>query len=220
MDEAASIQVAAPLAPALTAAPAAPTTGISLMAARSAAPGATLTVEGVVTVPPGLVNGSFYLADAQGEGLRVYLPLEEFPPLALGDQVRVTGRRATFRGEAELQPLAATSVERLAAGAAPQPAAVSPAAVGEALEGRLVTLTGAVVRVDDDSLYLADLHAPTASPLRVTVLRSLGWPLPAAAPGQVWQVTGVVAQLEGRTPGGGHRLLVRFPSDLTRILVE
>ncbi|MGL4650595.1 MAG: hypothetical protein ACRC1H_14400, partial [Caldilineaceae bacterium] len=191
----------------------------TLALVRSLAVGEQVTLTGRVTAPPGLINGTIYLADEQGNGVRIYLPLEDFPPLALGDLVRVSGRTAIFRGEVEVQPNSAAAVVRVAGGAVPVAVAAAPAQVGEGLEGRLVTVTGAVARRDDDSLYLADLHAPTAPPLRVVVLRSLGWALPAAASGEVWQATGIVGQLEGRTPGGGYRLVVRFAGDLVRVPV-
>jgi hypothetical protein len=211
--ESGALPSSAPQAPAAAA-------GGALAGLRTVAPGATVTIEGRVALPPGLMHGAFYLVDAAGNGVRVYLPLQEFAALAPGDRVRVHGTLANYRGEREVVVAAPAAVEWLGASPPPQPEPTTPSAIGEPMEGRLVTLHGAVVRVDGDSLYLADLRAPAAAPLRVVVLRSLGWPCPAAQPGELWRATGVVSQLEGRTPGGGYRLLVRFPSDLERILVE
>jgi len=189
-------------------------------AVRGMPPGSTVHLEGVVIVPPGLINGAIYVADSSGAGVRVYLPNGDFPALALGDQVQVMGQVSTFRGEVEVVPPSAGSIERTSGGMAPEAMNISPSAVGEGLEGQLVATIGVVAWVDDDSLYLADLHEPASPPLRVVVQRSLGWARPQAAPGEVWRATGVIGQMEGRVPGEGYRLLIRFPGDLERVPIR
>jgi hypothetical protein len=188
--------------------------------ARARGIGVGATVRGVVILPPDLLHSTLYIAQVNegggcGPGLRLFLPTGNFPPLAPGDEVTARGTLTTFRGERELLLVLSGDVSRIAAGALPQPIATGPAAIGEALEGRLVTFSGRIAWADGDSLYLADPDQPEAPPVRVLVARSLGWPRPAALPGQQWRVTGVVSQMARAAPwNGGYRVLVRWPADL------
>lgn len=181
-------------------------------------------LEGIVTAPPGLFPGSLYLADrvpgdaVAGPGLRVYLPYVDFSPIAEGSVVRVTGTTASFRGEKELQLAHASDLVVLATGEPLLPLAVEVADLGEAHEGRLVTFEADILLVDGDSLYVTDAALPGSQIVRVAVLRSLGWPRPAAQASEHWRVTGIVGQMARASPwNGGYRVLVRYPSDLARL---
>ena len=203
------------------AAPSARAGVVDVEAARARGIFVDATVRGVVILPPGLLHSTLYIAqeggpDATcGTGLRVFLPTGDFPPIAPGDLVTAHGRLTTFRGERELLLDAPTAIALVGAGVLPQPIVTQPAAIGEALEGRLVTFSGRVAGVDGDSLYLDDPAHPDAPIVRVMVARSLGWPRPAALPGQYWRVTGVVSQMARAAPwNGGYRVLVRWPADL------
>jgi hypothetical protein len=119
--------------------------------ARRSAPGATVTVVGFVTIPPGLFasftsDQGFAAEDATG-GIHVALP-GAFTA-ALGQGVRVTGRRAdiarlvTFASSAEL--IGPTSRQRIV-----PPMRVRTGAVGPATEGRLVEIRGTITRPPAD----------------------------------------------------------------------
>jgi hypothetical protein len=58
-------------------------------------------VTGAVTLPPGLYGRNVFIQDATG-GILVYLRSGDYPALAAGDQVRVTGWTRQFHGEVEL----------------------------------------------------------------------------------------------------------------------
>ena len=184
-------------------------------------------MRGVVILPPGLLHSTLYIAETSGApedagdcgaGLRVFLPIGDFPALAPGDVVVAHGELTTFRGERELRIDTPAAIAATGAGALPQPLATHVTAIGEAFEGRLVRFTGVVAWADGDSLYLHDPAQPQAPAVRVMVARSLGWPRPAALPGQRWRVTGVVSQMARAAPwNGGYRVLVRWPSDLELI---
>jgi hypothetical protein len=178
-----------------------------------------------VTVPPGLLADTIYVADVTGDGvtagigLHVYLRRGEFPLLAEGDLVWVRGILATHRGETELQVARPEDIWPVAAGLLPlAPLPVTPAQVTESLEGRLVRFTGIVTGYQGDSIFLADPLSPETAAVRVTVRSSLGWKRPYVLPGQRWQVTGIVSQFAQTAPwNGGYRVLVRYPEDLLRL---
>jgi hypothetical protein len=138
----------------------------SIAQSKLAGLGAWVEFRAVVVAPPGLFNNSIYVADVTGGGVtagigvNVYLRRGDYPPLAAGDLVLVRGRLDSFRGETELILDTPDQIWRIAGGATPQPLAVTPVAVGEALEGRLVTLKGVVTSWQGDSIFLGDPDDP------------------------------------------------------------
>ena len=98
-----------------------------------------------------------------------------------------------------------------------QPLPVTVAGIGEALEGRLVTFSGAVSGWQGDSILLVDPAQPDIPAVRVTVRSSLPWKRPYVQKGKWWQVTGIVSQFALEHPwNGGYRVLVRYKSDLMK----
>ncbi len=185
---------------------------------------AEVELRAVVTVPPNLFNGSIYVADVAedgataGIGVMVYLHSGDFPPLVEGDRVWLHGRWDSYRGEMELVLAGPQDIWKLDSAAPAKPLPVQAHTVCEAVEGRLVTLHGAVAGWQGDSLLLVDEEHPASAPLRVTVRSSLAWKRPFVHKGEVWQVTGVVSQFARKAPwNDGYRVLVRYPSDLVRI---
>jgi len=177
----------------------------------------------VVTVPPGLFNGTIYVADTAldgataGIGVNVYLRRGEFPPLAEGDRVRVSGRFDSFRGEMELVLDNANQIWPMGTNAPLRPLPVTVADIGESLEGRLVTFRGAVAGWQGESILLVDPARPEIPAVRVTVRSSLPWKRPYVQKGEWWRVTGVVSQFALAHPwNGGYRVLARYKSDLVR----
>lgn len=179
----------------------------------------------IVIAPPGLYNGSIYVADPApnpneiyaGIGINVFLRKGQFPPLQEGDQVLVRGVLKSFRGEMEVQIDSAEQIWRISAATPLQPLPVTVADIGEALEGRLVSFTGAVSSWQGDSLFLIDPTHSEVAPVRVTVRSSLGWKRPYVKKGQIFHVIGIVSQFAENAPwNGGYRVLVRFKEDLRK----
>ncbi len=129
--------------------------------ARLLAPGADVTVRGIVTVPTGAlsVDRSFALQDATG-GLYVYRQAGVGQRLAIGDEVCVTGQLTIYHGLLELMPRTAGQIVRLSQGASPAAHSVQPGDVGKTNEGRLISVAGTIsdlaerrFRVDGASVY-------------------------------------------------------------------
>ena len=196
----------------------------SVAQAKLAGLEADVEFQAVVTVPPGLFNGSIYVADAApdgvtaGIGANVYLRRGEFPPLVEGDRVRLRGQWSSYRGEMELVLAGPEGVWKLSSGPPLQPLSLWAHTVCEAVEGRLVSFSGQIVGWQGDSLLMVDPAHPAAAPIRVTVRSSLPWKRPFVFKGEVWRVTGVVSQFAQRSPwNGGYRVLPRYVEDLIRI---
>jgi len=118
--------------------------------------GATVTIQGTVTVFPGIYNtGTFYFEDATG-GITVYDTACPFT-FTYGDVVQVTGTVAAHSGEIQIVP---TGYVPMGAGAEIVPAELTIAQVLADYEtvGSLVALTG---YIDDSASNPFNLYSGT-----------------------------------------------------------
>ncbi len=185
---------------------------VSITTARGLPDGARAELEGQVTALPNVFDDKqIYIQDATG-GLLVYLRSGEWPPLSEGQWVRVRGRMGTLAGEREIKLTRIDDISTLAPAEPLRPAPITPGQVGEAYEGRLVTVTAPVVRYwGDTTLYLED----GSGQAKVTVKQATGMRRPYVQIGALWAVTGIVSQSDDSAPyDGGYRLLPRRPADL------
>ncbi len=127
--------------------PRAPQLAYTIARARTLAVGRTVTVEGIVTVPSGVIDAGFAMQDASG-GIYV---ADSSGHWRTGTRMRVTGRLASSHG---LLTVAPAAVRRIGRGRVPRPRRLRTSAVGERTEGRLVTVRGtAVDSVQNDLPY-------------------------------------------------------------------
>lgn len=182
--------------------------------------------DAIVTVPPGLFGRTIYVADPAeppyeqfaGSGIHLYLAQGEYPPLQEGDRIRVGGVLSSYRGELELYVREPSQILYLGGGAPLRPITTTVSAIGEPLEGRLVTFQGIVTGWQEDSIYLADPARPNLPAVRVAIRDTVGWQRPYVNKGDLWSVTGVVSQLAWEAPwNGSYRVNPRYEDDLVRI---
>jgi DNA/RNA endonuclease YhcR with UshA esterase domain len=166
-----------------------------------------VTIEGNVTVPPGVISSSdLWLQDATG-GIKVYLSsrVGKFPPIKLGDRVNVRGRVISSFGEREVSIESLENLRVLGPGSAPAATVLKTGDVTTAYEGLLVQLTGFVTSVKGRDIYLDDasgeIHIYVDSTTRIKI--------PHLARGDVLRVIGVVSRFSG-VP----EILPRFQDDL------
>lgn len=177
---------------------------VSLAEVRSLARGARVQISGTVTAPPGLLGrGVFYLAEL-GSGLQVFVSKGEPPSLALGDRVTVDGVTSSISNEARVRA-DAVGVRKTGPGNLPAPVETTTGAVGEALEGVLVSVRGAVTKLSGNSFTLDD----GSGPLRGLVKETTGWKRPQLSKGQELAVVGIASQ-----SGATYRVLPRFENDV------
>jgi len=187
-----------------------PLTG-AIAAARAAPDDTRVTVTGAVTLPPGLYGRNIYLQDTTG-GIMVYLRSGDYPALATGDQVRVTGWTRQYHGEVELSVPGPSYLTRIGPGKPPDPVYVSTGQVGETHEGKLILIAGRVVKFEPQGLTLND----GTGPARVFFPAELPWRRPYVQIGEFWSAQGVVGQYAFVAPWeGGYRVIPRFKSDVS-----
>jgi hypothetical protein len=187
-----------------------PRTG-TIADARAAPDDTRVTVTGAVTLPPGLYGRDIYLQDATG-GIKVYLRSGDYPALAAGDQVRVTGWTRQYHGEVELSVPGPSYLTRLGPGEPPHPVYVRTGQVGEAREGELILIAGRVVKFEPQALTLDD----GSGPARIFFPAELPWRRPYVNVGEFWAAQGVVGQYAFEAPWeGGYRVIPRFKTDMS-----
>jgi predicted extracellular nuclease len=121
----------------------------SIAGARNLPPGAEVAVQGTVSVPTGVFtpDRSFAMQDGTG-GIYVYGNGVAGQTLDPGDRLCVTGVLVSYHGLLEISPAATGGVIRLGRGDPPAPETLDPVQVGEATEGRLISITGPASEVD------------------------------------------------------------------------
>jgi hypothetical protein len=104
------------------------------------------------------------------------------------------------------------TLTRLGLGELPDPVYVPTGQVGEAHEGRLIWIAGAVVKFEPSALTPDD----GTGPARVFFPAELPWCRPYVEIGEFWAAQGVVGQYAFEAPWeGGYRVIPRFKTDVS-----
>lgn len=183
---------------------------MSIAQARTTDLGTSVRVEGVVTALPGIfASQSFYMENGEDmqsrAGVQVYLHSADFPPLALGDRIRVSGVTSQNRGEARIKLSGREAIEVLGSGLA-DAQDIQLDTVGEVTEARLVTVEALVESARSDEMTLVEGEAT----LRVASRERTSVSFAAIPSGSRVRVTGIVSELNGT-----YTLLPRSQSDIS-----
>lgn len=176
---------------------------IALSDLRSHGIGTKVTTEGVVSVPPGVLDPYlFYLA---GSGIGVVLADGQFPELTIGDVVAVTGTLAEPRKERLLAVASQEGIVKKESGAPPGPHEVKTGDIGESWEGSLVRVEGTVADTSDRQFTLNN----GSGSVRVRRVGKVEWNIADVRKNTSVRVVGIVSESEG-----GFRVLPRSPDDI------
>lgn len=129
---------------------------LTLALARTLNKGSTITIQGVVTVPPGTFSEHyFYVTDDSG-GMQIYSSKKDLPPLALGDKISVVGRLSQANGLPRVNIASARAIDILATKQILEQENMALGDIDESTAGKLVTVTGEITDVKGNQLYLDD----------------------------------------------------------------
>lgn len=179
--------------------------------------GTVVTVSGVVTAEGGRLGLPPLIAIADGTGgIAVRVPDGVTPP-SRGATVVVRGPLADPYGQLELRP-ARSGFTITGGGSLPAPMTVNAADLGEATEGRLVTITGSVTAnpskstSGDISVELAD---GSGTAFRLVADSSSQVAPTAFEKGRAYSITGIAGQRASRKGAlDGYRIYVRDRADV------
>ena len=188
-----------------------------IAAARGAAIGARVVVQGVVTAEAGRIGLPPLLAIQDETGAIVVRLPDGVAAPARGTLLRVAGKLADPYGQLELRP-AASDITSPGSATVPAPDAVAAAALGEAIEARLVMLEGtldASISREPGGDIVLNLVDHAGAPFRARATRLAGIVPDVARTGARLRLTGIVGQRASRKGAlDGYRVWLRAPSDL------
>ncbi|MBI5621648.1 lamin tail domain-containing protein [Candidatus Falkowbacteria bacterium] len=148
--------------------------------------GESVRVRGTVAVEPGVLGTQImYL---QNPNIQIYFYKKDWPALALGDFVQVTGEMSESKGEPRIKISATEDIVVLSHGQSLSAQTVEE--LGEGLEGSLVTVSGQFTERKSNTLWLDTGQAEVVVYLKT----STGIKAPGFLPGTRIQVTGIVSQ--------------------------
>lgn len=176
---------------------------VELKDIRKEEEGTIITTKGVVSSRPGaLGKGILYLA---GSGIQVYFSADEYPELAIGDTVSVTGELTSYLGESRLKLAAAGDITKASGGEAPAPHRAETGRVGEDVEGTLVVIVGRISQTSGDTFYVDD----GSGEVKVFIKETTGIEKPKMKKGDLFTIIGIVSQTQS-----GYRILPRSQDDI------
>ena len=171
---------------------------ITIAEARSLPLGTIVTVDGVVTVQSSKFSSStfdegFAIQDRTGG---IYVSVPDNLGFQLRQQVRVTGRLSDGILPGLLVLVDVTDIKPHGTGPKVQPIPVATGAVGEATEGRLVTITGTITQpiVNDLPFGFIIFINDGSGEVHSFVCASTGINVSGLSPGQTVEITGFSGQ--------------------------
>ena len=171
---------------------------ITIAEARSLPLGTVVTIDGVVTVPSGAFSSStfdqgFAIQDRTGG---IYVSVPDNLGFTLRQQVRVTGKLADTVLPGLLVLVDVTDVKAHGSGPKVPPLPVATGAVGEATEGKLVTITGTITQpiVNDLPFGFIVFVNDGSGEVHSFVCASTGIDVSGLSPGQTVEITGFSGQ--------------------------
>ena len=172
----------------------------------SQAVGSFVRISGRVTAEPGLLGKTiFYLQEDSGRGAQIYSYYKDFPNLAIGDLVEVSGTISDYQGERRIKIKTRNDIKVIANGEATLPVALQIEDAGEDNEGALIKITGQLTDIKGSYLWLDD----GTEEIKVYIKQNTNINKDGLVIGDNLEVTGIVSQY-----GEEYRILPRYPEDL------
>ncbi|HLD20331.1 MAG TPA: lamin tail domain-containing protein [Patescibacteria group bacterium] len=171
--------------------------------------GAWVITEGIVTVqPPAFGPTQFYIMN--GSGIQIYSAKKDFPTLALGDKIRVTGTLSESQGEKRIKISAQKDITVLAQGTPAAPQEIAIADISQNEEGMLITFSGTVLETSGRTIFVRD-----DSDAEIKVYYKENIEKPKISENMDITITGIVSETSS-----GLRVLPRFGEDTILTSVE
>ena len=128
----------------------------SIEAAREAAKGAWAKVRGVVSALPGIFGSQFFYAQDDLAGIQIFQSKKDFPELAVGDLVEISGKVSLANGIKRINIANADAVDILATSQFVTSAELNLDEVDENLGGTLVKIFGEITEIKSSFMYVDD----------------------------------------------------------------
>lgn len=178
---------------------------ISISQAKSQDKNTEVKVRGVVTVPPNIINATYFYIQDDTAGVQIYFSKKEFPNLKLGDQVEVSGKISERSGEKKINISEKSDIKVISPGASIDPAGIKTGDVKENFEGSLVRVSGQITKQSGNTFYIDD----GSGEIKIYIQKSTNIDKPDWEKGDWVTITGIVGQTST-----GYRVMPRYQKDL------
>lgn len=133
-----------------------PRRALTIAAAREAGKNTWARLEGIVSAAPGAFGVTyFYLTDDSG-GIQIYSAKKLFPPLAIGDRLRVSGKISLANDRPRLRIQNQNDIDILATNQTLAPLVAAIEDLSDDALGSLARLEGEITEVKTNYFYLDD----------------------------------------------------------------
>jgi hypothetical protein len=197
----------------LVAAVAAQAAVVSITQARSLPTGTVVTVEGLVSTPPGAFESSFFDKGfgLEGPAAGIFISLQTTLPLHVGQRVRVTGAIGDASGLKVIAPASPAGVIKVRGDGTVRPLWFTTHTIGESTEGLIVRVVGRITQGPSNDLpYGYKFSVDDGSgEVQIFVNTQTGIDVAALATGQLVEVAGFSSQFETH-----YEIDPRSPADI------
>ncbi len=166
-------------------------------------PGQKVKVIGTVVVPPGILSSQyFYIATSRG--VQVYMSKKDFPEIAVGYTIVVSGELSDFQGEPRIKIKSKEDIEKIGT----KELVIEPLEISrmdQSLFGTLASVRGEVTEKKSGYMFVDD----GTDEIEVVFKKGSGIDVKSIQLGNHVQVSGIV--LSGKQ---GLQLVPRFPEDV------
>lgn len=179
---------------------------ISIAAAKQLSKGDSVIIQGTVNVQPGIFGTQFFYVQDETSGIQVYSSQKEFPEIAVGDTVQVSGKLSEANGEVKINITDAADI--VVNGHIEELTAIEVTDYTESQLGMLVKIAGEVTEKSGSTIVFD-------TGWNVYIKRSTGLSTTTFTEGEHIGVVGVLTASDD-----GIRILPRGEVDVTKITSE
>jgi hypothetical protein len=175
-----------------------------IKSAKTQETGEIVTISGKVSVPPGIFSNQYFYLEDGSAGIQIYKYDKEFPDLAEGNQVTITGELSSRSGEQRIKVASSqeiTVTDSTEKGLEP----LSDPPIESQMVGRLIKITGTVEDASGQYIYL-NYQGKT---LPVYIIRNTDIKKPHIKSGDQLEIWGILSYYKD-----DFRLLPRYQSDI------
>jgi len=169
--------------------------------------GNMVRVQGTIAVEPGVLGSQiFYIVGSPG--IQVYSYYKDFPELACGDRVEVSGEISEAQGEKRIKTKSRADIKVVEHGEEPEAEYSEIGEIGEI--GSLVVIEGELIEKSGSSYYVDD----GTGEIRVYFKSSANIKKPSVKERDILVISGIVSMV-----GGEIALLPRYDDDVRKTMV-
>lgn len=171
--------------------------------------GDRVKVTGIVAVLPSVFGSQyFYIVTADGRsGVQVYMNKKNFPKLAIGDRVEVTGELSDISGETRLKTSQKSDINVIDHVSAPLALAIAVENINEPYQGGLVQVQGEITELKTTYMYVDD----GTEEVKIYFKRGAAISKQNLKEGDLVSVVGIVSQTKN-----GYQILPRSSADIMK----